>query len=164
MKLGSVRECKGMHPHTPKWTPTLEVRISMDFQTFRGQLQVSKLITLKSLLYHWKVLETWMYEMGSHDPFVYLKHKLWPKEGPRVKLLIWFLTTKSQKLPWFFFVQVACHIPLESSRQRLQLCFRPYLNRKSSHKIMGPQSCRSPNLGNFGIPTCESQDKTTIRC
>jgi hypothetical protein len=23
-----------------------------------------------------------MFEMGSHDPFGYLKHKLWPKEGP----------------------------------------------------------------------------------
>jgi hypothetical protein len=27
-----------------------------------------------------------MYKMGLHDPFGYLKHKLWPKEGPRVKL------------------------------------------------------------------------------
>jgi hypothetical protein len=26
--------------------------------------------------------------MGSHDPFGYLKHKLWPKEGPRVELPI----------------------------------------------------------------------------
>ncbi len=24
--------------------------------------------------------------MGSHDPFGYLKHKLWPKEGLGVKL------------------------------------------------------------------------------
>jgi len=23
-----------------------------------------------------------MSKMGSHDPFGYLKHKLWPKEGP----------------------------------------------------------------------------------
>jgi hypothetical protein len=29
-----------------------------------------------------------MSEMGSHDPFGYLTHKLWPKEGPRVKLSI----------------------------------------------------------------------------
>jgi hypothetical protein len=36
--------------------------------------------------------------MGSHDPFGYLKHKLWPKEGSGVKLSIWFLTTKSQNL------------------------------------------------------------------
>jgi hypothetical protein len=29
-----------------------------------------------------------MNKMGSHDPFGYLKHKLWPKEGPAVKLTI----------------------------------------------------------------------------
>jgi hypothetical protein len=29
-----------------------------------------------------------MFKMGSHDPFGYLKHKLWPKEGPGVKLPI----------------------------------------------------------------------------
>jgi hypothetical protein len=27
-----------------------------------------------------------MFEMGSHDPFEHLKHKLWPKEGLGVKL------------------------------------------------------------------------------
>jgi hypothetical protein len=27
-----------------------------------------------------------MSEMGSHDPFGHLKHKLWSKEGLRVKL------------------------------------------------------------------------------
>jgi hypothetical protein len=27
-----------------------------------------------------------MSKMGSHDPFGHLKHKLWPKEGPGVKL------------------------------------------------------------------------------
>jgi len=26
-----------------------------------------------------------MFKMGSHDLFEYLKHKLWPKEGPKVK-------------------------------------------------------------------------------
>jgi len=29
-----------------------------------------------------------MSKMGSHDPFKYLKHKLWPKEGLGIKLLI----------------------------------------------------------------------------
>ncbi len=27
--------------------------------------------------------------MGSHDPFGYLKHKLWPKEGSRIALISW---------------------------------------------------------------------------
>jgi hypothetical protein len=30
-----------------------------------------------------------MSKMGSHDPFGYLKHKLWPKENFGVKLSIW---------------------------------------------------------------------------
>jgi hypothetical protein len=42
-----------------------------------------------------------MSKMWSHDPFGYLKHKLWPKEGPGVKLPIWFLATKSWKSPRF---------------------------------------------------------------
>ncbi len=28
--LGSVGECEGMNLHTPKWTPTLRVGVSMD--------------------------------------------------------------------------------------------------------------------------------------
>jgi hypothetical protein len=41
-----------------------------------------------------KLLER-MSKMGSHDPFGFLKHKLWPKEGPGFKLTIWLPTTKS---------------------------------------------------------------------
>jgi hypothetical protein len=55
-----------------------------------------------------------MSKMGLHDPFGHLKHKLWPKEGQGIKLAIWLLTIKSQESPWFPFVQVACHIPLEA--------------------------------------------------
>jgi hypothetical protein len=33
-----------------------------------------------------------MSKMGSHDPFGFLKHKLWPKKGLGVKLTIRFLT------------------------------------------------------------------------
>ncbi len=72
----SAKKSIGMSPHTSKWAPTLEVGIPMDFQTFKGQFQASKLIKLKSSLSHWKVLGTLMSEMGLHDPFGYLKHKL----------------------------------------------------------------------------------------
>jgi hypothetical protein len=91
-----------------------------------------------------------MSKMGLHDPFGRLKHKLWPKEGPRVKLTIWLPTTKSLELPQFPCVQVVCHIPLESSRQGLQLCLRSHLNWGSTHKVMCPQSCESPNFEYFG--------------
>jgi len=92
-----------------------------------------------------------MSKMGSHDAFGYLKHKLWPKEGSRVKLPIWLLTIKSQESPQFPCVQVVCDISLESSRRGLQLYFRPHLNRRITHKVMGLQSCESPNFGNFRI-------------
>jgi hypothetical protein len=47
--------------------------------------------------------------MGSHYPFGYLKHKLWPKEGPRVKLPIWLPTTKSRESPNLLFSSGMSH-------------------------------------------------------
>jgi hypothetical protein len=76
-----------MNPHIPKWAPTLGVGVPMDSQIFRERLQKSKLIELKNFLYHWKTFQTYMFKMGSHVPFEYLKHKLWLKEGSIVKLL-----------------------------------------------------------------------------
>jgi hypothetical protein len=69
-----------------------------------------------------------MSKMGSHDPFGSLKNKLWVKEGPWIKLIIWFPTTKSRELPWFPCVQMTCNIPLKSSHRRLQLWFKPHFN------------------------------------
>jgi hypothetical protein len=100
-----------------------------------------------------------MSKMGSHDPFGHLKHKLWPKERSGVKLTFWLSTFKSQELPQFPRVQVACDIPLKSSQRGLQLCLKPHLNRRSSQKVMGPQSCGSFDFGNFGTLNWESHDK-----
>jgi hypothetical protein len=41
---------------------------------------------------------------------------------------------------------------LESSQQRLQLCFKPHLNLKFTQEIMVFQNGRSLNFGNFGTP------------
>jgi len=30
----------------------------------------------------------YMSKMGFHDPFEYLKHKLWPKETPKIEVSI----------------------------------------------------------------------------
>jgi len=98
-----------------------------------------------------------MSKISLHDPFGYYKHKLWPKEGLGIKLAIWLPTTKSQELSRFPFVQVVCNISLK--RQGLQLYFRPHLNLRYSHKVMGHQNCGSPNFGNFEISTWESWDK-----
>jgi hypothetical protein len=77
-----------MNLHTPKWALTLGVKVQMDFQIFREIFQRAKFIRLKSSLYHWKALETYMFKMGLDDSFAYLKHKLWPKERPYVKMSI----------------------------------------------------------------------------
>jgi hypothetical protein len=93
-----------------------------------------------------------MSKVGLHDPFRHLKHKLWPKEGSWIKVALWLPTIKSRESIWFPYVQVVCNIPLEISRQGLQFFLRPHLNQRSAHKIMGPQSSRSPNFGNFRTP------------
>jgi hypothetical protein len=93
-----------------------------------------------------------MSQMGLHDPFGYLEHKLWPKERSGVKLAIWLSTTKSQESFWFPCVKVACHILLKSSRKGLQLFLRPHLNWRFAHKVMGLQNWRSSNFGISRLP------------
>jgi hypothetical protein len=85
-------------------------------------------------------------------------------ERPTVKLTIWLPIIKSREQIQFPCVQVACNIPLESSRRELQLCFRPHRNRRSARDVMCPQSCRSPTCENFKTPTWESRDKMPFGC
>jgi hypothetical protein len=95
-----------------------------------------------------------MSKMSLHAPFGYLKHKLWPKKGSGVKLAVWLPTIKSHESPWFTYVQVAYHIPLESSWQGLQLCFRPHSFEGLQEKLSAPKlwesqfwEFRNSNLG-----------------
>jgi hypothetical protein len=55
---GSVRECEGINPHTPKGAPTLGIGVSVDFRFFKERLKGSKPNELKNSLYHWKALGT----------------------------------------------------------------------------------------------------------
>jgi hypothetical protein len=130
-----------MNPHTPKWTPTLGVGVPMESRwspessksNCKGQnsLDWSVPYTIE------KLLKTKCLKWAYMTHLEYLKHKLWPKEWSGVKLPIWLLTIKSQELPLFTCVLVACHIPLESSRWRLHLCFR-HLIEVICTKIYGP--------------------------
>jgi hypothetical protein len=99
-----------------------------------------------------------------HCPFGHLKHKLWPKEMSRVKLVIWLPTTKSQESTQFCRVQVACDILLKRSQQGLQLCFIPHRNLRFARQVMHLQSRGSPNYGNFRTPTWDSWDKKSFGC
>jgi len=103
-----------------------------------------------------------MSEMGSHCSFGHLKHKLWPKEGPGVKLPVWLLTRKSWESTWFTWLKTTCHISLESSQWELQLCFRPHFNMRSVRKVIGLQSRRSAHWCNFETPTRESWERKAI--
>jgi hypothetical protein len=110
-----------MNPTLPNELPLweLESRWTHEFSkgNFRGQNSLDWRVpyTIGNLLRH-RCLK-W----ARMSPFGYLKHKLWPKEGLRVKLPIWLQTIKSQESPWFTCVQVACLISLESSWWGLEL-------------------------------------------
>jgi hypothetical protein len=70
---------------------------------------------------------------------------------------LWLPTTRSQKLPWFSCVKVACDILLKSSQRGLQLFFWLHFNRKFEHKVMGPQKVQESQFWEFqdshlGVP------------
>jgi hypothetical protein len=159
---GSVGKCEGVNPHTPKATPTLGDGVPMDSQNFKEKFEGSKLNGLWRSLYHWKALETLISKMGSHCSFGHLKHKLWPKERPGVKLPVWLPTRKSQESTRFTWLQTTCDIPLKSSRRELQLCFRSHLDPRSARKVMRFQSRESPGWHDFGAPTRESRERKVI--
>jgi hypothetical protein len=54
----NARECEGIDPHTPKGTPTLGVKVPVDFKMFKERFQGSKPNLLRNYLYHWKAIET----------------------------------------------------------------------------------------------------------
>jgi hypothetical protein len=81
-----------------------------------------------------------MSKIGSHHSFRHLKHNLWPKEGPWVRLAIWLPTIKSQESTRFCCMQVACDTSLESFWRGIQLFFKLHFNSRSARKVMGPQS------------------------
>jgi hypothetical protein len=55
-------------------------------------------------------------------------------------------------------------MPLESSRQGLQLRFRPHLDQRSTQEVIVLQSCRTLNLGDFETSIWESRDKKPFGC
>jgi hypothetical protein len=89
-----------------------------------------------------------MFKTGSHDSFRYLKHKLWPKERPGVKLAIWLLTTKSQESTRFPCVQDI----IGKFSTRAKNLLQTISIRRLHAKLWAPKSCESPNFGNFGLP------------
>ncbi len=102
--------------------------------------------------------------MASHESFGHLQHKLWSKEGPGVKLVVWLPTIKSRESTQSWCVQVECDTPLESSWGEIQLCFRLHPNRRLDLGVMSSQSPGSPNRDSFRTPPWESRDKKPFGC
>jgi hypothetical protein len=90
--------------------------------------------------------------MGSHHPFGHLKHKLWPKEGSGVKLVVQVPTTKSQKLTRFPCVQVVCYILLKRFDKGYNFAL-DFNSIGGLHiKLWGSKITRIPTLGILGLP------------
>jgi hypothetical protein len=105
-----------------------------------------------------------MSKMASHEPFGHIQHKLWLKEGPGTKLVVWLPTTKSRESTRSWCVQVEWDTPLENSQGDLQVCFRSRPNQRSEREVMNTQSPWSLNRDNFETPFWESWEKVSFGC
>jgi hypothetical protein len=103
-----------------------------------------------------------MSKMGSHHPFGHLKHKLWPKEGPRVKLAIWFPTIKSQESTQFRCVQVTCDTFWKVLDEGYNFASDLISIQGLHAKLWGPKVAGIPTFGNFGTPIWESRTKSHL--
>jgi hypothetical protein len=53
---------------------------------------------------------------------------------------------------------------VESSRRKLQLCFKSHPDSRSKNEVIALQSYESSSLGSFGTPLWASQDKKPFGC
>jgi len=107
-----------------------------------------------------------MSKMGLHDPFEYLKHKLWLKEGLGVKVSIWLLTIKSQELPWITCLQMVCKCYVTYFWKALNKGYNFALDLASigglHKKLRAFQTSGSFNFENFEIPNLGVMGKMTF--
>jgi hypothetical protein len=82
--------------------------------------------------------------MASHWQFEHLQPKLWAKEGPGVKLTVWFPTTKSQESTSSRRRLEECDMALEGSQRELQHWFKARPDPSSGRGAMAIQSFGSP--------------------
>jgi hypothetical protein len=105
-----------------------------------------------------------MPKMASYGPFGHLQPKLWAKEGPGVKLLVWLPTTKSQDSTSSQRCLKECDMALKSSRWELQLWFKPHLDPSLGQGAKSIQSPRTLTRDSFETPTWESWEKESFGC
>jgi len=81
--------------------------------------------------------------MASYCQFGHLQPKLWAKEGPGVKLVVWLPTTKSRESTSSRRRLEECNTALESSRRELQHWFRTRPDPSLGREAMVVQSSES---------------------
>jgi hypothetical protein len=150
----------GWNSHSQKW----ELGVLRDSRKFKARVQGSKHLALGCSLYHWKVLEVKMPKMASYEPFGHLQPKLWAKEGPGVKLVVWLPTIKSRESTRPRRLQKECDMVLKNFQRELQDCFKPHPNPRSEQEVMDAQSPGSPNRDSFKTPPWESREKVPFGC
>jgi len=90
-----------MKPYIHKWTPILELESQWTPKFSKGDCRGQNSLDWRDPYIIGNLLEPRCFKWARMIHLGYLKHKLQPKEGSKVKLTIWFLTTKSQESPWF---------------------------------------------------------------
>jgi len=157
----SAKECEGKNPHTPKWTPMWELKSRWTPRCLENDYKGQNPMDRRVLHNIGKLLKRGCLKWARMTHLDIWNTSYGQKKGWESN---WFSTTKSWESPQYPCVQVACDIPLKRSQRGLQFCCRPHLNRRSAHKVMGPQNRESPNFGNFRTPTWESRDKKPFGC
>jgi hypothetical protein len=140
----SVREWTLTLPkELPPWELKFRWTLECSKSNFKGQnsiywrcfYTIGKLLKLRCLKWaHMTHLDIWNTSYGQKKSW----GSNWQFDSQTLKVENW---------PRFPSVQVARDISLESSRWGLQLCYRPYLNQRSVHKVMGSKVVGIPTLG-----------------
>jgi hypothetical protein len=174
-----VRESHIMLPRVwesvREWIPTLPSELPLWELESQWTLESSKSNCRGQNPLNWsvsyiigKVLKFRCLKWSCMTHFDTLKTSYGQNKGRESNCQIWLPTTKSWKSPRFICMQVACDILLEF--------FWPWgynfdsnlISIGGLHKklwqIMAPQSCESPNFGNFETPIWESWEKMTFGC
>jgi len=90
--------------------------------------------------------------MGSHDPFRHLTHKLWPKEGLRIKLAIWFSTIKSWESPQFTCMQWSATYRCKALNKRYKFSSDLISIGGLHAKLCAPKVVGVPTMGISRLP------------
>jgi hypothetical protein len=88
-----------------------------------------------------------MSKMSSHDPFEHMKRKLWPKEGPRIKLPL-----KIKNRCDFFLCRWHATYHWKARDKGYNFSLNLILVKGFHTKLWAPKIMEIPTLGILGLP------------